>query len=151
MYREDQKENDLFYTCGLIEYMARQTHNTKKYIVDKLGIEKITHLYDLADIYHCQDKNQSMDEIMAGKGIERGNYDHVANARFEIPTHWDIGRVYTRLILALEAERRQDRMELLYDVLSSWFVEKLDNYNSSLYYENTSYHLESYKAGYLLP
>ena len=27
---EPQKENDLFYVCSLIEYIARKTNNTKK-------------------------------------------------------------------------------------------------------------------------
>ncbi len=31
MIGEPQKENDLFYTCSLIEYIARKTKNTKKW------------------------------------------------------------------------------------------------------------------------
>ncbi len=38
---ESQKQNDLFFTCSLIEYIARKTTNTKKYIVEKLGKENI--------------------------------------------------------------------------------------------------------------
>ena len=30
MTGESQKENDLFFTCSLIEYIARKTKNTKK-------------------------------------------------------------------------------------------------------------------------
>ena len=30
-------DNDLFYLCSLIEYIARKTYNTKKYIVNKIG------------------------------------------------------------------------------------------------------------------
>lgn len=30
MYMELQKENDLFFCCSLIEYIARKTHNSKK-------------------------------------------------------------------------------------------------------------------------
>ena len=40
-YLEPQKDNDLFFTCSLIEYIARKTKNTKKYIVEKLRYEKI--------------------------------------------------------------------------------------------------------------
>ena len=28
--REDQKENDLFFTCSLIDYIARKTKNTRQ-------------------------------------------------------------------------------------------------------------------------
>ena len=31
------KNNDLFFTCSLIEYIARKTKNTKKEVVEKLG------------------------------------------------------------------------------------------------------------------
>ncbi len=38
---EPQQENDLFFTCSLIEYIARKTKNTKKYVVEKLRKENI--------------------------------------------------------------------------------------------------------------
>ena len=38
---ERQEDNDLFYTCSLIEYIARITKNKKSVIVSKLGRENI--------------------------------------------------------------------------------------------------------------
>ena len=35
----------------------------------------------------------------------------------------------------------------LLEVLSSWIVGKINNYNSSMYYENPSYIYESYIVG----
>lgn len=35
--RENKKDNDLFYTCSLIDYMARKTKNTRADIVNQLG------------------------------------------------------------------------------------------------------------------
>lgn len=35
--REDRKDNDLFFTCSLIDFIARKTKNTRKDIVNKLG------------------------------------------------------------------------------------------------------------------
>ena len=32
--REDKKENDLFFLCSLIDYIARYTHNRRKVIVN---------------------------------------------------------------------------------------------------------------------
>lgn len=29
-------DNDLFYLCSLIEYIARKTYNTKKYVINKI-------------------------------------------------------------------------------------------------------------------
>jgi len=31
--REPQKDNDLFYTCSLIDYIARKTKNTRATVV----------------------------------------------------------------------------------------------------------------------
>ncbi len=45
--REPKKDNDLFFTCSLIEYIARKTKNTKKYVVDKLGKKNIEKIYNL--------------------------------------------------------------------------------------------------------
>ena len=50
--RESQKDNDLFYTCSLIDYIARKTKNKRVAVVDALGKERIAKIYDLADIYH---------------------------------------------------------------------------------------------------
>lgn len=60
---EPQKENDLFFVCSLIEYIARKTNNTKKYIVEKLGKEKIQKIYDLAEVYHSENIEKVSDEL----------------------------------------------------------------------------------------
>ena len=51
--RESQKDNDLFFTCSLIEYISRKTKNTRADVVNKLGKVRIDKIYDLADIYHA--------------------------------------------------------------------------------------------------
>lgn len=88
MSGESQKENDLFFTCSLIEYISRKTKNTKK--------------------------------------------------KVNVPTYWDIGKVYKRLIIMVN-NNEDNYIETLIEVLSSWIIDKIDNYNSSMYYENPSY------------
>ena len=39
--REDKKCNDLFYTCSLIAYIARKTHNHPTAVANALGKERI--------------------------------------------------------------------------------------------------------------
>jgi len=41
MFGESTEENNLFFTCSLIEYIARKTKNTKKAIINNLGEENI--------------------------------------------------------------------------------------------------------------
>ena len=47
--REDPKENDLFFTCSLIDYIARKTKNKRSVVVNALGKELIAKIYELAD------------------------------------------------------------------------------------------------------
>lgn len=35
--RESVKDNDLFFTCSLIDYIARKTKNTRVEVVNALG------------------------------------------------------------------------------------------------------------------
>ncbi len=35
--RETQKDNDLFFTCGLIDYISRKIKNTRADVVNQLG------------------------------------------------------------------------------------------------------------------
>ena len=52
--RENNDNNNLFFVCSLIEYIARITDNTKQEIISKIGKDKITRIYNLADIYHSE-------------------------------------------------------------------------------------------------
>ena len=142
---EPQKENDLFFVCSLIEYIARKTNNTKKYIVEKLGKEKIQKIYDLAEVYHSENIEKVSDELIQEAKIENGIYDIISKCEYSVPTHWDIGKVYKRLIFMLSNNDEKKYIDTAIEVLSSWIIEKIDNYNSSMYYENPSYIYECYK------
>ena len=45
---------------------------------------------------------------------------------------------------------KNDYIETLINVLSSWIIEKIDDYNSSMYYENPDYIYECYIEGKIL-
>lgn len=149
MFGESQKENDLFFTCSLIEYISRKTKNSKKYIVEKLGEENIRKIYKLAEVYHSENIEKVSDEFIKEADINFGEYDHVSNCKYRIPTYWEIGKVYKRLIV-MTNNNEDTFMETLIEVLSSWIIEKIDNYNSSMYYEKPEYIYECYKAGKVL-
>lgn len=142
---EPQKENDLFFVCSLIEYIARKTNNTKKYIVEKLEKEKIQKIYDLAEVYHSENIEKVSDELIEEARIENGNYDIISKCEYNVPTYWDIGKVYKRLIVMLCNNDEGKYIDTAIEVLSSWIIEKIDNYNSSMYYESPSYIYECYK------
>ena len=148
-YLEPQEDNDLFFTCSLIEYIARKTKNTKKYIVEKLRYEKIKKIYDLAEVYHSENIDKVADEFINNCKIEQGKYDIVTQIENRIPTYWEIGRVYQRLIKMVNSNI-DEYINTTIKVLSSWIIEKIDNYDSSMYYENPDYIYNCYKEGNVL-
>ena len=67
----------------------------------------------------------------------------VANCEYRVPSIWELGRIYQRLIIMVDnTENRY--IDTLYEILSSWIIEKIDNYNSSMYYENPGYIYQCY-------
>lgn len=95
--RESQKNNDLFFTCSLIEYIARKTRTKRSTVADALGRSCVEKIYDLADIYHCENIDTVSEEFIKKAGLTQGTYDNVSKARYAIPSHWDIGKIYKRL------------------------------------------------------
>ena len=148
--RESKKDNDLFYTCSLIDYIARKTKNTRADVVNKLGKQRIDKIYDLADIYHCDNIDRISDDFIEEAGIKEGNFDNVGDCKYSIPSYWDIGKVYKRLIKQVAEDEKIDVVDALVQVYRSFLSNKIDDYNSSVYYENPSYLFECYKQNKML-
>lgn len=148
--REAQKDNDLFYTCSLIDYIARKTKNVRSYVVNKLGKERLEKIYDLADVYHCDNIERVCDDFIDDAKIEQGNFDNVADCGYSIPTYWDIGKVYKRLIKRVAEYEKIDIISALEKVYNSFISPKIDDYNSSVYYENPEYIFECYRENQML-
>lgn len=141
-------DNDLFYLCSLIEYIARKTYNTKKHIVNKIGKDFLVKIYNLAEVYHSENIDKVSDEIINECNIENGNYK-IDNCKNRVPSYFEIGAVYERLIKQISGSK-EDYIDNLIKVLTSWIITKIDNYDSSMYYENPSYIYECYKEGKVL-
>lgn len=107
--REDGKENDLFFTCSLIEYIARKTKNKRSDTVDCLGRTAIEKIYDLADVYHSDNIETVSDEFIEKYGLKEGTFDNVSAAKYAVPSYWDI--------------------------YHSFVTDKIEDYNSSFYYD----------------
>lgn len=133
--RENPKENDLFFTCSLIEYIARKTKNKRAAVVNALGKTAVAKIYDLADIYHSDNIERVSDDFICSAHITEGTFDNVAAAKYAVPSHWDIGKVYKRLILGIARERELDIVDALFAAYNSFVSEKIDDYNSSFYYD----------------
>ena len=148
--REPQKDNDLFYTCGLIEYIARKTKNIRSEVVKKLGKDRISKIYEFADVYHCENIDAVSDDFIEDANIVSGEFDNVADCGYAVPSHWDIGKVYKRLIKMVAVYEKIGVVDALIEVYNSFISSKIDDYNSSVYYENPNYIFECYKEKEML-
>ena len=148
--REKKEHNDLFFVCSLIEYIGRKTKNHRNVVVNAIGQKKLQHLYELADVYHCENIDKITDNLVVNHRIEEGFFDNIRAAQYLIPSHWDIGKVYKRLILSICDIQDKEPISTLVEVYNSWLSRKIEDFNSSLYYENPGYLYESYVKGEVL-
>ena len=145
--REDTSTNHLFFLCSLIEYIGRKTKNHRNVVVNAIGKDNLQHIYDLADIYHSENMDKLAFEFTEKYHIETGIFDNVANAKYLVPTHWDIGKVYKRLIISVRKKENKLLVDALYEVYNSWLSRKIEDFNSSVYYESPEYLFQSYLTG----
>lgn len=145
--RESKEANNLFFLCSLIEYIGRKTKNHRNVIVNAIGKNDLQHIFDLADIYHNENLDKLTYELVSKHHIKEGVFDNISNAKYSIPTHWDLGKVYKRLILEVSTRQNKPLIEALIEVYNLWLSRKIEDLNSSVYFENTEYLFQSYLAG----
>lgn len=145
--RENLKENDLFFTCSLIDYIARKTKNKRCDVVNALGKVSIEKIYDLADVYHSDNIENVAETFINKYNLKNGQFDNVANAKYAVPSYWDIGKVYKRLILGIAREKSLSIIDALFEAYNSFVSEKIDDYNSSFYYDAPQNILNAYIDG----
>ena len=143
----DKNNNALFFTCSLIEYIARLTKNTRNDIVTYLG-ENLKRIYNYADVFHCEPIEKVSDDFIQRAAIPNGSYDNITNCKYDIPDYWDIGEVFARLIE--DCYEENDAIIGIKEVYSSWLAEKILNFNSDLYYQSRDYIAACFKEGILL-
>ncbi len=148
--REEKVANNLFFLCSLIEYISRKTKNHRNVIVNAIGKDELQHIFDLADIYHSENLDKLTFDLVEKYKIKEGVFDNIISAKYSIPTHWDIGKVYKRLIIAVGKKENKPIIETLIEVYNSWLSRKIEDFNSSIYYESPEYLFQSYLVGDIL-
>ncbi len=61
--------------------------------------------------------------------------------------HWDIGKVYKRLIIDVSKKENKRVINTLIEVYNSWLSRKIEDFNGSIYYESPEYLFQSYLVG----
>ncbi|GAB1415037.1 hypothetical protein MASR2M117_04430 [Paludibacter sp.] len=145
--REDKNANNLFFLCSLIEYIGRKTKNHRNVVVNAIGKDDLQHILDLADIYHKENIDKLTFELIEKHNIKDGIFDNISSAEYSIPTHWDIGKVYKRLIIDISKKENKLLIDILIEVYNSWLSRKIEDFNVSVYYESPEYLFQSYLTG----
>lgn len=142
-------ENDLFFICFLIEKVSRHIHQRNAYVVNKLGYDNLYHLTSVANVLHCENSDQVVCDVIEEYGLEQGDF-HIENVNRElctnIPTEFDMGKVYTRLIVdTLYPD--EDYIKGILRIYNDEICRTLDNYNNGSYYEPSYVIARAYKNG----
>ena len=137
-------DDNLFYTCSLIEYIGRITKNSRKTLITYLKPD-IGRIYRHASVFHCEPIEKVADDFIERNHIPTGDFDNLSDTKYDVPSYWDIGKVFERLIVDTSDDR--SREEAVSEVFSSELAEKILNYNSDLYYQPREYLAECYREG----
>ncbi len=142
--RETKSQNDMFFTCSLIEKIARDTNNTNSSVANALGEDGIKYIIKNAQVLHCENIDKVSDEMVSKYGINTGDYD--VGIYSEIPTYFDMGKIYSRLILHKIRKDHERKTKSVLKVYNSPIAELINNYDVNMMVSNVPYLYASYKA-----
>ena len=143
-----KNNNNLFFTCSLIEYIGRLKKQRRSQIADYLGRENIKRIYKYADVFHCEPIEEVAIEFIERCGIDEGVFDNVSTCKYTVPDYWDIGEVYERLI---EDIYNDGEIETgIWEIYHSWIEKYISDYNTDFYYQSRDYIAACYKEGEIL-
>ncbi len=129
-------ESDLFFTCSLIELIGRICRQKRKDIVCMMGEKIVRHIYRHAGTLHCEPIAKTADYYIEFCHLPTGDFDNVATCKYNVPSYWDIGKVYARLI---EDVFQEDVIQTLFNVYASSISDAISNYNSDFFYQPRDY------------
>ena len=139
-------DNALFFTCSVIEFIGRQTRNRRGAVVEALG-EDVDRIYRYADVFHCEPIEKVADDFIRRNGIPQGDFDNIASCQYAVPSFWDIGGDFARLIQDCFPD---DLLHGLREIYRSWLTDRIMNFNSDLFYQSREYLAECFRAGEIL-
>lgn len=142
-------DNDVLFVCFIIEKTARTLKQRNQYVVEKLGHEGLQHELYVADVRHCENPLQVVDDWISNYKMEKGTFDILDVDRElapNLPSELDMGAVYARLVCA-ETSERGDYAETIQKVYQSPICRIIDNYESSGFCEPSHVIRRAFETG----
>ncbi len=146
---EQISKDDVYFVCYMIERIARQLKQPKKYVANAMGHDNLAKKLSLADTLHSENPLAVEADWIDEFCLKSGDYDvSVVDPELcqTIPTSTQMGKVYKRLIMDT-LQPGEDYADAIIRVYNDPICEVIDNYNSSAYYEPSHYIARSYFAG----
>lgn len=140
-------DNNLYYLCSLIEFIGRETKNKRSSIVEKIGHKGLKNIYEYADVFHCEPIQKVADEMIDEYSISNSDFDNISSCLYSVPSYWQIGKVYQRLI---EDVSNGDVINTLEKVFASKQSDAISDFNSAVYYQPRDYQKACYEANDVL-
>ena len=134
----EKESNDTFYVCTLIEVIGRKTKNHRSLIAARLGVDEIKRQLDLAEVNHCLSFEQVSDELIEEFQITEGDFDTVAECKYNVPSEQDIGKDYLNLVEDTIGDGEAIE-QVIMNVFSSFISDEISDFNTSTYYSNPNY------------
>lgn len=148
----NETNHALIFVCSVIEAIGRQTKRKRSEVVTALGQAELQRLYDYADVLHSEPLEKVADDCIASNHMTAGDFDNVAAGQYQIPTVFDMAKVYARLICDIvnEAAGEAQWIDTLMEVYSSWIDAPLSDYSLPIYYQPRDYIRSCYQEGQII-
>lgn len=143
-----KNSNNLFFACSLIEYIGRMKKRNRKEVIEYMGQEIISRIYEYADVLHCEPIEKVAYEFCEECKISEGTFDNISKCKYKIPDYWDIGEIHERLIE--DCYQESEILKGIWEVYHSWIEEQISDYNTDFYYQPRDYIAACYKEGVVL-
>ena len=69
-----KNDNDLFFTCSLIEYIGRRAKRTRRKVVDIFGKERLKRIYEYAEVFYRESIEKVADEFIKESKMTEGTF-----------------------------------------------------------------------------
>ena len=140
-------DDNLLFTCAVIEYIGREKKIERTKVIEALGRENIENIYEFADVYHCEPLSNSIIEWEErGVVFPQGDFDNTINLKYPLPSAFAVGKVYAKTIKAMKLAP----IDGLYALYYSFLMELLQDYHTETIFMPPNELAQSYLEGALI-
>lgn len=143
--------NDIYYICYMLEYVARRRHIQNFEVLNCIQKDQLYHLLSCADVLHCDNSDKIADTWIKEYKIPEGSFYFDAvdpDLDVHIPSETRIGKVFAKIIEEVTVNSTDDKLlETFYNVFNSPITKKINNYNTSAFYEPIYVQVRAYYNG----